>query len=361
MGKRNTEDLEARAREQFAEELRGYGHGFAFSDVPAFIIVPRRKVKGKRPPEQCLSVDAWRDSSRWAQVREELEAGMRDRVMVPEIPKGWSFGGIVKDAKPHRFDLRNPRIYSLDGTLIPWDNVPGEVSGYSAAHFEDRLLNVFIEAKPNDQAAEVEAFMDHHRDNGGNAEALRLFIEAMLERWNTAPPKMVQGGIHPKQLPRHTLLVKSLAHWVEHSTEGKALNGTFKAESIKPPPMRHTLAERLDAKHGARAAFDEMLLADGLTDSEGNFVRKGRKGRSEVLATWDAVVSFFPLEGFGTDNKALRKALMDYLPSFTIGERPSKLRNESKLTAYGKALSSCKRHLEDRAKRIIGERSAASE
>lgn len=135
-------------------------------------------------------------------------------------------------------------------------------------------------------------------------------------------------------------IVKRLDSLIEIAQLEQGSDKFAKGKKKAPPPPSRTLAERLGAKPDARAAFDKMLLADGFTDTSGRYVRKGRKGKAEVLATWDAVVSHYGLEGFGSDGRALAQALMHYLDGFTISERPQRLREDRKGSAYQRALKS---------------------
>jgi hypothetical protein len=151
-------------------------------------------------------------------------------------------------------------------------------------------------------------------------------------------------------------LMRELEDWVEKLAEGagrgdnpKDASGAIsKARATSNAPVR-TLAERLEAKSGAREAFDEMLLKDGFTDTTGHYIG-GRKDKCKVLATWDATAEYFSLERFGTANKAQADeadALMDYLTGFEVSDRLQRLRNESPRSIYQRALRGARSYLKD--------------
>lgn len=227
--------MEAKAREQYAEACRGYIPGFALSNLPANFVVrlklntegrARAKERGKdsRTFSAEVVLSAWKltkDVRRWENIREHL-LDYPDPCAVPIVPKGWSYAALVGDAKPHRFDLKNPRLYTLEGRLVPWEipnhrELARRYTGNPYGHFPSRLVDVFMEAAPNDREAEVVAFMEHHRTKGGNPEALANYVEGLLEKWTADPPKrtniqrFVEG---PQPIPEHGIFIRALEGWL---------------------------------------------------------------------------------------------------------------------------------------------------
>jgi hypothetical protein len=122
-------------------------------------------------------------------------------------------------------------------------------------------------------------------------------------------------------------------------------------------PAVRSLAQRLDAKPGAREAFDEFLLRDGFTDDQGNYVSNCRKGKGEIIATWDVVSEFFKVEGFGKDHEALQLALIKYIKGLSIGS-PRKLRDTY---IYRDQIARCQGRLRESAKGHIPAHSGEAE
>jgi hypothetical protein len=378
--------MEAKAREQYAEACRGYFPGFAFSNLPANFVVrlklntegrARAKERGKDPRtfSAVVVLSAWnltKDVRRWENIREHL-LDYPDSYAVPIVPKGWSYAALVGNAKPHRFDLKNPRLYTLEGRMVPWDAPNHKVwTGtymQPKGHFVTVLLEVFTQAAPNDQAAEVVAFLEHHRTRGANPEALADHVKELLETWKAEPPTRIdlhRPPFEPKPIPRHRILIRAMEQWLEAARNAPtSAKGTANAKAMPTAAIRlRTLAERLAALPGAREAFDTMLFIDGYTTEAGEWKLASRKGRAEVVAAWDAVVEIFGVEGYAKEeksDKALSAALREYIPGFTISERPNKLRITSNGSTYTKARASCERYLKERRELIIAERSDTSE
>lgn len=223
--------MEARAREQYAEACRGYFPGFAFSDLPANFVVGlvrteegavKAVANGKDPNEvPMVRRSAWplcREVSQWGKLREHL-LDYPDPYAVLIIPEGWSYAATVGDAKPHRFDLKNPRLYTLEGRMVPWDAPNHNVWTWTymqpKGHFVTVLLEVFTQAAPNDQAAEVGAFLEHHRTRGANPEALADYVEELLERWKVDPHLRLNMNTWKQELlPRHRILNRAIEQWL---------------------------------------------------------------------------------------------------------------------------------------------------
>lgn len=242
----------------------------------------------------------------------------------------------------------------LSGEPTPW-GAPFDVTS-RAKTFTDNLKFLVRNSDYEDDVA-----TDIEYREGVTARLLfqGRMLKAEAERWEN-----VRGGLMLHVLRVFQHLVDAGMKWGTGNVHTSAKD-TDKANSkpTPPPPLR-TMAERLDAKRGAREAFDTVLLIDGSTNKDGQWILTGRKGRAEVVAAWDAVVEIFGVEGYAKEEKSdktLSVALREYIPGLTIGERPNKLRNTSKGSAYAKAWVSCERYLKERRERIIAERSDMSE
>ena len=340
------------AAEQYAEELREHVPGLAVSAIPRVFIVPCK-------PKGTQVVDLgrmWCEPERWLEARTKLVDPFHyGPGLVPSVPKAWSFAAVAGEMRPERFDLPNPRWYTLTGEHVPWKERPGAAGRGLAAAFESMLADAYRSGGTNTKRAEVVACLEHHRTKGGNAEELTSYVERMLGRWKEAPPKrMDRYTLQRVKVEDAGHLIKCVEAWLAEARTIPATSAKAVAKSTPPP---RTLAERLDAKPGARAAFDEMLQAYGFTDASGHYVRKGRKGKGPLLATWEAVAAHFMLEGFGNDGKALAFALMEYLPGLSIG-LPRKLRSSFD---YRDQKGRCERHLKESAKRHVRAHSGAAE
>jgi hypothetical protein len=340
------------AAEQYTDELRAHVPGLAVSTLPRVFIVPCK-------PKGAQVVDLgrmWREPERWPEARTKLVDPFHyGPGLVPSVPKAWSFATVAERLVPERFDLPNPRWYTLSGEHVSWKERPGAAGRGLAAAFEDMLAEAYHSGGTNTKRAEVVACLEHHRTKGGNAEALTSYVERMLGRWKEAPPKrMDRYTLQRVKVEDAGHLIECVEAWLADARTMPATSAKAVAKSTPPP---RTLAERLDAKPGARAAFDEMLQADGFTDASKVYVRKGRKGKGPLLATWEAVAAHFMLEGFGNDGKGLAAALMEYLPGLSIGQ-PRKLRSTFD---YRDQKTTCERYLRESAKRHVRAHSGAAE
>jgi hypothetical protein len=349
-------ELEAKAVAQFDEERREHIPGLALSDIPC-----RFFVRCKPGGSQTVSLSKyWREPSKWQYAHAELLDSFHYlEPMEPLVPKRWSYAKLLGNAKPERFDLANPRVYSLTGKQMPWLSTPGQVGSMLTATFERTLADLYRKAPANGKRAEVGAFLDHHHTNGGNAQALTDHLERMLERWKESPPQY--SDLHKLQrvtvegIGQLTALVEA---WLANAPKAP----TSAPQNTLPPPIRpRTLAERLDAKPGARDAFDTMLRIDGYMNDARQCTLKGRKGKSGILAAWDAVVERFGIDGYSNgvkSDEALSSALMEYMPPLEIQKRVSKLRDSD---TYSEALKSCMEYLKERESRNVRERSDTAE
>jgi hypothetical protein len=340
------------AAEQYTDELRAHVPGLAVSTLPRVFIVPCK-------PKGAQVVDLgrmWREPERWPEARTKLVDPFHyGPGLVPSVPKAWSFATVAERLVPERFDLPNPRWYTLSGEHLPWDHLPGQVGKALAASFEAMLVDVWHSSPANTKDAEVVACLEHHRRKGGNAQALTFHVESLVDRWRRTPPTRPDAvRLARVEVAGAGQLTKALEAWLATASKAPATSATPMAKSAAPV---RTLAERLDAKPGARAAFDEMLQADGFTDASKVYVRKGRKGKGPLLATWEAVAAHFMLEGFGNDGKGLAAALMEYLPGLSIGQ-PRKLRSTFD---YRDQKTTCERYLRESAKRHVRAHSGAAE
>jgi hypothetical protein len=254
--------MEAKAREQYAEACRGYFPGFAFSDLPANFVVGLARTEegcvmavenGKDPNEvPIIRRSAWplcREVSQWGKLREHL-LDYPDPYAVPIIPEGWSYAATVGNAKPHHFDLKNPRLYTLEGRMVPWDAPNPKVWTWTymqpKGHFATILLEVFTQAAPNDQAAEVVAFLEHHRTRGGNPEALADYVEELLERWKVDPHLRLNLNTWKEEpLPRHRILSRAIERWLADARKAPALVKDATSENSEAPTFAALLGERL--------------------------------------------------------------------------------------------------------------------
>ena len=326
----DADTMEAKAREQYTEACRGYFPGFAFSDHPANFVVnlaynkegrERAKERGNQPKASagtaCRSV--WpmcMDESRWDKIREHL-LGYPDPYAAPIIPKGWSYAALVGDAKPHRFDLKNPRLYTLEGRLVPW-GIPNHrelarrYTGNPYGHFPSRLVDVFMEAVPNDREAEVVAFMEHHRTKGGNPEALANYVDGLLEKWRADPPKrtniqrFVEG---PQPIPEHGIFIRALERWLADARKAPATaNGTDKVKSTRPDLKLLALVHAMRYLTGEKGANIAQANAQALAINAGS---KGKDAGRDLRRHYERYT-------MGKDRHAQR---LDDGKHYTVRER----------------------------------------
>jgi hypothetical protein len=216
------EKLDAKAREQFDEARELYFPGFAFSELPANFELP---VKDGWTVTASVG-NRWRNKDRWNEIPVYLSEHP-----VGKVPQGWKYAKLVGNAEPHRFDLKNPRLYTLEGRLVPMaGSFPSAGMAYTHrdGHFTTMLLDVFRTADreaPNMRTAEVHAFLEHHRTKGGNPERLAEFVEELLAGWKAAPLA---------DLPHAKVLYNAVERWL--------------AEAHKAPTSAKT-ARNADPKH----------------------------------------------------------------------------------------------------------------
>jgi hypothetical protein len=318
------DELEAEALRQYAEEVRLHVPGFAVSAIPRRIVVPCR-------PSGTQTVSMyWKEPHRWKDARAELVDPFNyGGIMEPQVPKAWAYTKLVGDALPERFDLPNPKLYSLAGKLLPWTHPPGQVGRLLAGAFDALLVEVFQDAATNAKRAEVRAFLDHHRTNGGNPEALADHVHGLVSKWRQAPPvkwNIYKAGNEP--IPRHDILTDTVAEWLKEApmaaTSAKAPS---KEKDNAPTPKRPTLADKLGEVPEAAERFMELVMGLGLADASGKWIAgNDTKGKGKLIAAWGAVVKVLKVPSFDTD-AALVKALKDHFDGLKGLNRLDKVRD----------------------------------
>jgi hypothetical protein len=259
------DELEAEALRQYAEEVRLHVPGFAVSAIPRRIVVPC-----KPSGTQTVSMH-WNEPHRWKDARAELvDPWHYGDAMEPKVPKAWAYTKLVGDALPERFDLPNPKLYSLAGKLLPWTHPPGQVGRLLAGAFDALLVEVFQDAATNAKRAEVRAFLDHHRNNGGNPEALADHLHELVSKWRQAPPEkwnIYKAGNEP--IPRHDILTDTVEEWLKEApqavTSAKG-NGIAKNErpDLKLMALVHALRYLTNDKSADISKENAQTLANEL-------------------------------------------------------------------------------------------------
>jgi hypothetical protein len=380
--------------------------GIKVCNVPMVFSVPM--ASGRRATIELLWGDHVLNADAWSCVGKDIAAMMEEDDPAWKLPKNWSYERLASKLAPgevpHEFDVPNPRHYGLDGV----QSLPSSHRNYAELvhrEFRDRMCRIWEHAHLRDPLSADDvfsAFLDHHHERGGDLlpylkkKFLRDYDSAM---WHWPSPAMPTSE-GPSEVELKGEMKAAVINWVaqveaRRVKDAEVLPLVAQADVITPVLINaveridkaiaamevatviakaekqadyavigedvvtavRSLAQRLDAKPGAREAFDEILRLDGFADDEGNYVRKGRKGKSEVLATWEAVAAHFMLEGFGKDGNGLAAALVKYLPGLTMGP-PRKLRNS---LAYGDQTKTCERYLKESAKRHIRAHSGAAE
>lgn len=322
------DELEAIAREQYAEACRGYFPGFAFSDLPSNFVVPlelhdegraNATQRGDDPSTWTGRIvrsvwDLSRDVSRWGRIPERMLDYPAPHA-VPKVPDGWNYAATIGDAKPHRFDLKNPRLYALDGRQVPWieTDLTSLTLQYTGpkGHFATMLLEAFTQAPTNDQGAEVVAYLEHHRTRGGNPEALTDYVVDLLECWKVEPLQRLNKRTWKEEpVPRQRIMIRAMEGWLADARKAPALvkGGTSAKDRPEPP----TLVDKLGEVEGATKRFMGLVRGAGLCDASGRWIAANdAKGKSKLIAAWDAVVEVLKVPDFDTQ-KALVKALKDH-------------------------------------------------
>lgn len=312
------DELETKAREQFDKARERYFPGFAFSDLPANFVLPTKDGW----TVTASAGDLWRNKDRWS----EIPAHLGDHP-VGRVPKGWIYAKLVGNAEPHRFDLKNPRLYTLEGRPVPWSGSfasAGKAYTHPLGHFTSMLLDVFRTADPeapNMRTPEVHAFLDHHRTNGGNPERFAEYVEELLAGWKAEP------------LARAELLNKAVESWLNgarNAPTSAKVGG--KAKSKRPDLKRPTLADKLGEVLGATERFMALVRGAGLVNAKGRWIADNdTKGKGKLIAAWDAVVEVLKVPGFDTD-AALVKALKVHFKDLEGLDRLDKVRHRKLYT-----------------------------
>lgn len=341
------EELEAEAMAQYAEELRRYVQGFAFSDIPCWFLVPgdltekeREWLKGRgitpgpNNSKHTIYVrDRWRNPEQWGEMRAFLLERMAARELIGRIPKGWSYAKLVGDRKPERFDLANPRIYTLTGRQVPWSFDAGWVGKSYAETFTHKLVDTFHEAPANEKRAEVVAYLEHHRTKGGNPQALADLVDEILQRWKVNAPTYLDP-LSWKRLvvPRHAHLLEAVEEWLKMARKappppGKATTSAMAPTSAIAKPKPFTLKDKLGQVPGALERFMGLVSGAGLCYNDGRWItaKKTKGSKSKLIAAWDAIVKVDKVSNFDTD-AALIAALKGHFDGLEGLEAPHKVR-----------------------------------
>ncbi len=373
---------DAIARQWWSTYIGNYSHGLTVSDFPRWlhlddcpmIALPAEAVRDPEQWDRCTRtvrarVEQWKDDLREGVVRIEGRAELTEesavhlaynkaRLTVLEGLDDWNYPAYVErllpGRKPDPLDLDNLRLYRVtNGLLIPVRPMREEVH----VVFLKRLLEIW-DGPPNTRPKILRAFLDLQHRKAPDPEVFLLLVEATIPRIQKLVEKGLKHGVVTRpnggwtvvhNAKRWKPLVEKMEQWLKHSSAAEPVpmtksNGKPKAESavITPPPR--TMAERLDAVPGARKAFDDMLKIDGFTNEAGQYVGPKRKGKSGILALWDAVVELFKVEGYGTNDALLSDALSAYMRGLTIDKRPSRFRDDQ---PYRLRLNEAKRYLKE--------------
>jgi hypothetical protein len=338
------DELEAEALRQYAEELKHHVPGFAFSDIPRLVLVPcdpteeeREYLKGRgitpasNDGRQTIDVkDRWRDPEQWGSMRAYLMERLEGRGLIGRIPKNWSYSKLVGNRKPERFDLSNPRIYSLSGRMVPWGSPPNSVGGYSRSEFQLKLVDVFRTAPNNDKRAEVLAYLEHHRTNGGNPIALVDHVRGILNTWKKEAPTYLDMVLCQRLPVRDSWqLLDTVEEWLKEAPKAAtSAKSTGNAKSKRPSIAPPTLADKLGQVPGAAERFMDLVFRAGLCNASGAWIAGNDiRGKGKLIAMWEAVVDARTLRvpGFDTDT-ALVAALKGHFKGLEGLDRLDKVR-----------------------------------
>lgn len=347
--------LDAEAREQWKQFLEEYAQGVKFSDLPRYFMINVKN--GGRNGFTTFSTDGLeRDPSQWGTISEQLLLVARAWEPSFELPRGWSYKRLVQGITINNFDFPNERYYTLDGKLIPWVERPGlmhDMASVLKESFPHVLSNLFTSTPPNLRRPIVKEFLDYHLKEGGDPMAFKDLVEATQMLWLNNAPK--EPFIWTKGRTEIIDGWDTLRGFIEDWLSDARTKPTTSAKPVQFAKPR-TMAERLNAVSGAREAFDTGLLRDGIMNEAGQCILKSRKGKAQIIAAWDAVVQIFEVNGYPPGLKGdeeLSDALMGYIHGLRIGKRLSNSRNDSKKSAYGKALKSWRDFLSERRNQTI--------
>ena len=307
------------ARKSWAKYLEEWSHGLSVSTLPQYLDVdmggtvylPARLVQDAERWEHCTTfveatVAQWRASrahmakhrkgDRSLEARELRKDDMAALKSLGAL-KGWTFPALVERiaAKPSPFDIPNPRLFHIPtGFMVPTMNPDRE---HLKVEFWRHLLAAW-DGPANTRAEVVRTMLDHHHLHGGRPEVFRELLRDTCTRLRGLGAKEERQRTNEQLGPRISNasrwqgLAVTLEQWLEvacNAPTSAPFTGDAKDKPAAPSKLR-TLAERLDAKLGAREAFDTMLLIEGSTTEAGEWKLESRKGRAEVVAAWDAVV-----------------------------------------------------------------------
>jgi hypothetical protein len=380
--------------------------GIKVSNLPGMFHVPVNA--GRWATRELLWGDHVLNVAEWSGVGKDIAAMMEEDDPAWKLPKNWSYERLASKLAPgevpHEFDVPNPRHYGLDGV----QSLPSSHRNYAELvhrEFRDRMCRIWEHAHLRDPLSADDvfsAFLDHHHERGGDLlpylkkKFLRDYDSAM---WHWPSPAMPTSE-GPSEVELKGEMKAAVINWVaqveaRRVKDAEVLPLVAQADVITPVlinaveridraiaamevgtviakaekqaddavigedvvPAVRSLAQRLDAKPGAREAFDEFLLRDGFTDDQGNYVSNCRKGKGEIIATWDVVSEFFKVEGFGKDHEALQLALIKYIKGLSIGS-PRKLRDTY---IYRDQIARCQGRLRESAKGHIPAHSGEAE
>lgn len=220
--------FEREAAAQYAQLLRDELPGFSICPYPRHLSIGTRETYPSVEPgieatdAGVRSVENWNGIDR--AVKQAVERKLPDGELKDSLT-GWTYASIVPDGIPNPFDIPNPRVYLLDGALIPSDRfiIRGRLSKAANDAFVafQRQLKRAWTSPMNLRKAKVVEYLDHHFTNGGNPNAFVDFVEA-------AGPSMSITG-NTRSFNYEEALQKELAAWLV--TARKRLGGAAKVQA----------------------------------------------------------------------------------------------------------------------------------
>lgn len=202
------------------------------------------------------------DDSEWIErtVRGNLsqcsDLGLRMRF------SNWTYESITPAEATNPLDFPNPRIYLLDGSMIP---APKENYRLDLK-LNNRLRRIWSNSPLNLKVKEIHALLNYHFLNGGNPEALVGYIE----RTGPSSLKFSSGQSEPLFTEG---LQKELAVWAVSARKrlGKVPRPGARAKASKPWPDLKSLAlfHALRVEGGDTMADITKANAEGIANAAG--------------------------------------------------------------------------------------------
>lgn len=135
--------------------------------------------------------EAWvRDPARWDDIGRAVRNSGRTTPDSPlrDLLDGWSYATIVPDGIPNPNDIPNPKIYLLDGAMIPDESM--ERGGKRLSQVANTIIVQFgamvrraWESPINLRDQAVTDLLDHHFKHGGNPVAFVKHVERITPNY----------------------------------------------------------------------------------------------------------------------------------------------------------------------------------